>query len=124
MTTSTPRRPSPSAPSPAIPLKPLGDAAFIAGVVRQVEEGRRDYAGMVAGLGLGHVPTGTNFVNIDLGSGERARATLAGLLERDVFVRMPGKPPGDRCVRVTVGTPPQRAAFAAALRDTVEALPL
>ena len=103
-------------------LASLGDAEFIAGVVRQVEEGRRDYAALAAGLGLGHVPTGTNFVNIDLGSGERARATLAGLLERDVFVRMPGKPPGDRCVRVTVGTPPQRAAFTEALRDTVEAM--
>ncbi|MFP6642293.1 MAG: aminotransferase class I/II-fold pyridoxal phosphate-dependent enzyme [Candidatus Latescibacterota bacterium] len=100
-------------------LASLSDSAFIADVVHQVEEGRRDYTTLATELGLAHVPSATNFVNIDMGSSEQARATLEGLLERDVFVRMPGKPPGDRCVRVTVGTPPQRAAFADALRDTM-----
>lgn len=103
-------------------LASLSDLPFIAHVVRQVEEGRQDYAALATQLGLAHVPSATNFVNLDLGSCERARATLEGLLERDVFVRMPGKPPGDRCVRVTVGTPPQRAAFADALRDTMGGL--
>ncbi|HJP32788.1 MAG TPA: aminotransferase class I/II-fold pyridoxal phosphate-dependent enzyme [Candidatus Latescibacteria bacterium] len=102
-------------------LASLGDPEFIAGVVRQVEAGRREYGELAAELGLGHIESATNFVNIDLGSGERARATLTGLLQRDVFVRMPGKPPGDRCIRVTVGTPEQRDLFAEALRDTVGA---
>jgi histidinol-phosphate aminotransferase len=101
----------------------LGDAAFIEQVVRQVEEGRREYARLATELGLGYVDSATNFLNFDLGSGDRARTVLAGLLERDVFVRMPGKPPGDRCIRVTVGTPPQRAAFSASLRDTLGVLP-
>ena len=41
---------------------------------------------------------------------------LVALLEEDVFVRMPGVEPLDRCIRVTVGTPQARRAFAQALR--------
>jgi len=102
----------------------LGDASFIRHVVQQVVEGRREYALLATELGVGYVDSATNFLNFDLGSGDRARAALAGLLARDVFVRMPGKPPGDRCIRVTVGSPSQRAAFANALRDTLGALPV
>ena len=104
-------------------LASLGDAGFVADVVRQVEAGRRDLAALADELGLPHIESATNFVNLDMGSGPRARATLAALLERDVFVRMPGQPPGDRCVRVTVGTPRQRSAFADALRAVVAELP-
>jgi histidinol-phosphate aminotransferase len=104
-------------------LASLGDTAFISGVVQQVADGRSEYQALAAELGLGHVESATNFLNIDLGSGARARAVLDGLLARDVFVRMPGKPPGDRCVRITVGTPSQRAAFAVALQDTLAEVP-
>jgi histidinol-phosphate aminotransferase len=38
------------------------------------------------------------------------------LAERGVFIRMPGAPPLDRCVRVTVGIPEERAKFAEILR--------
>ena len=100
----------------------LADTEHVAHVVREVEVGRAEYVALAAELGLGHIESATNFVNIDLGSGARARATLAGLLERDVFVRMPGKPPGDRCVRVTVGTPKQRLDFAEAFRETLKDL--
>lgn len=100
-------------------LASLGDPGHVARVVAQVDAGRRELVALADGLGLGHVPSATNFVNIDLGSGPRARAVLQALLARGVFVRMPYKPPGDRCVRVTVGTAPQRAAFAAAFRQAV-----
>ena len=41
---------------------------------------------------------------------------LFRLRERErVFIRMPGVAPLDRCIRVSVGTPPERALFAAAL---------
>ncbi|MDA0337306.1 MAG: aminotransferase class I/II-fold pyridoxal phosphate-dependent enzyme [bacterium] len=104
-------------------LASLGDTGFIANVVQQVEGGRREYALLAKDLGLGHIDSATNFLNFDLGSGERARTALAGLLARDVFIRMPGKPPGDRCIRVTVGTPSQRATFADAFRATLATLP-
>ena len=97
-------------------LAALGDPGHVAEVVRQVKAGRRELARLAEELGLGHVESATNFVNIDLGSGERARAVQAALLGLGVFVRMPSRPPGDRCVRVTVGTAPQRSEFARGLR--------
>jgi histidinol-phosphate aminotransferase len=104
-------------------LASLGDAAFIVAVRRRVEEGRREYAALAETLGFRALPSATNFVAIDVGSGERARTILQRLLDReDVFIRMPGVPPLDRCIRVTVGTEPERAAFAAALRRVVAGL--
>jgi histidinol-phosphate aminotransferase len=35
---------------------------------------------------------------------------------------MPGAPPLDRCIRVTVGTAEERSAFADILRDTLPTL--
>jgi histidinol-phosphate aminotransferase len=102
-------------------LASLRDEAFVKSVVRQVEEGRWDYMALAEELGLGAIPSGTNFVAFDVGDGGRARALMGLLLERDVFVRMPGVAPLDRCIRVTVGTGEERSGFADALRD---ALPL
>ena len=97
-------------------LASLGEPQHVRGVVRQVRQGRGELTALAEELGLGHVESATNFVNLDLGCGERARAVQAALLGRGVFVRMPYKPPGDRCVRVTVGTPEQRSAFALEFR--------
>ena len=100
-------------------LASLADTAFVKKVVQSVKEGRGAYESLACELGLGAVPSATNFVCIDLGSGERARAVQQALLERDVFVRMPSVSPQDRCVRVTVGTPEQRARFAQVFREAV-----
>jgi histidinol-phosphate aminotransferase len=59
-----------------------------------------------------------------MGSTARAKATMAALLEREgVFVRMPGVAPLNRCIRVTVGTPPERRLFAEALARVLRDLP-
>ena len=59
---------------------------------------------MAVANGLTCVPSATNFVAVDCGSdGAFARRVLAGLLERDIFVRMPGVAPQDRCIRVSAG---------------------
>ena len=100
-------------------LASLGDRDFVASVVRQVEEGKREYAALAAELGLGMSPSATNFVALDIGSGERARALLQALLARDVFVRMPGVPPLDRCIRLTIGPATEREAFAQILREVL-----
>lgn len=97
-------------------LASLRDEPFVDGVVRAVAEGRDEYARLAAELGLSALPSATNFVAIDLGTQARARRTLELLLARDVFVRMPTAPPLDRCIRVSVGRPEQRAELAAALR--------
>lgn len=97
-------------------LASLQDEPFVDSVVRAVAEGREDYARLAAELGLASLPSATNFVAIDLGTQVRARRALELLLERDVFVRMPTAAPLDRCIRVSVGRPEQRADFATALR--------
>ena len=100
-------------------LASLADEEFVRGVVRQVEEGKREYAALAAELGLGTVPSATNFIALDLGDGDRARGLLQALLQRDVFVRMPGVAPLDRCIRLTVGPAEERVAFAAVLREVL-----
>ena len=105
-------------------LASLGDAEFIAGVVREVAAGRRDYARIADELGLIALPSATNFVAIDCGSTGRAKSVLAALLEKErVFIRMAGVAPLNRCIRVTVGTAQERALFAAALGRVLAALP-
>jgi histidinol-phosphate aminotransferase len=94
----------------------LADTAYIESVAAQVAEGRRDYSRLAAELGLTPLASATNFVSIDVGSQGRAKALLQALAEEDVFIRLPGAPPLDRCIRVTVGTSPERADFAQVLR--------
>jgi histidinol-phosphate aminotransferase len=105
-------------------LASLGDRDFIASVVRRVSAGRRDYEALAERLGLAALPSATNFVAIDMGTSARAKATLARLLEEEAcFLRMPGVPPLDRLVRVTVGTEEERRGFAAALTRVAAKLP-
>ena len=62
--------------------------------------------------GLRPLPSHTNFVTVDVGSKPRAEAILEALLFEGVFIRKPGQPPLDRCIRVTIGRPEQRVRFA------------
>ena len=100
-------------------LASLGDQEFVRSVVGQVEEGKKQYAALAAELGLGMVSSATNFVALDMGSGERARRLMQMLLAEDVFVRMPGVAPLDRCIRLTVGPAAERQAIAEVLRRVV-----
>ena len=100
-------------------LAAYADLEFLAGVVRAVEDGRRDYHRIARRLGVGALPSYTNFVSFDLGDKERAVRVMDGLLARGIFVRKPGNPPLDRCVRVTVGTPEQRAIFEETLAEVL-----
>jgi histidinol-phosphate aminotransferase len=97
-------------------LASLQDGDNLASVVAAVAAGRRDYEALARELGLVPLPSATNFVTIDVGGPDRAKALVAALAARDVFIRMPGAPPLDRCVRVTVGTPNERMRFAETLR--------
>ena len=51
------------------------------------------------------------------------RRVGSALAAHDVFIRMPCTPPLDRCIRVTVGTAEERAAFAETLRAVLPTLP-
>lgn len=100
-------------------LASLGDRGFVDSVVGEVGRGRDEYRALGAELGLPALPSATNFVALDIGSGVRARELQAGLLQEAVFVRMPGVAPLDRCIRVTVGTAEERRQFAAILREVL-----
>jgi len=93
-------------------LDALRDREFTAGVVAEVARGRAEYGALAQRLGLETLASQTNFVCFDLCTRERAEGALESLLTRGVFVRKPGAPPIDRCIRVTVGTAPERAQFA------------
>lgn len=96
-------------------LASLSDEEFIAGVVKSVEAGRRQYAGIAASHGLKVLESGTNFVNFDTGSEDRSDALLAALIRHGVFVRKAKVPPINRTVRITVGVPDERAVLAEVL---------
>ena len=103
-------------------LASLDDPDFAANVVRQVAEGRADYEALARGHGLAFIPSRTNFVAIDLESAENSRRMVELLEDRGVFVRRPGVAPLDRFVRVSVGTPEERAEFAEVFEDALSAL--
>ncbi len=108
-------------------LASLQDTAHLESVVTAVAEGREEYATLAREMGFTPLPSATNFVTMDVGGVERARALVAALAELGVFIRMPGAPPLDRCIRVTVGTSEERATFAEVVRtvwpQVAEALP-
>lgn len=103
-------------------LAALEDVEFVSNVVAEVARGREDYAALAQRLGIGTLPSFTNFVLFDLGSRERAEVMVGELLRRAVFIRKPGAPPLDRYVRVTVGTADERARFAAVFAEALETL--
>ncbi|HEY4433493.1 MAG TPA: aminotransferase class I/II-fold pyridoxal phosphate-dependent enzyme [Candidatus Cybelea sp.] len=94
----------------------LQDDDFRDRVVAETARAREDYYQLAREIGAGYIESRTNFVCIDMGSAQRATAVMDDLLARGVWIRKPGAPPLDRYIRVSVGTPPMRAAFAASLR--------
>jgi len=103
-------------------LAALNDTDYAETTAQAITAGRDDYARIAAENGLSVLPSATNFVAIDVGGSARAKALLQALRDRDVFVRMPGVPPLDRCIRVTVGPPEARAIFEAALPEALKDL--
>ena len=107
----------------AAALAALADQGHVASVVAAVAAGRDEYAALARELDCTPLPSATNFVTIDVGGSACAKTILSALLEREgVFIRMPGAAPLDRCIRVTVGRPQERAVFAAAFRRVVAGL--
>jgi histidinol-phosphate aminotransferase len=91
----------------------LGDQAHLQSVVSRIARARARIEEIAAANGLAALSSATNFVAIDCGGdGDQARHVLASLVARDVFVRMPGVAPLDRCIRVSVGTDADLAIFA------------
>ncbi|MEM7189307.1 MAG: pyridoxal phosphate-dependent aminotransferase [Pseudomonadota bacterium] len=94
----------------------LSDPSHLANVAADVAAARDRIGEIAVANGLTPLPSATNFVAIDCGrDGDYARAVLGALIEQDIFVRMPGPAPLDRCIRVSAGRKPDLDAFAEAL---------
>lgn len=103
-------------------LAALGARDWLAQVLARNAAARARLTAIAADNGLVALPSATNFVAMDCGrDGAFARRVLDGVIARDVFVRMPGAAPLDRCIRVSCGPDAAIDRFAealpAALRD-------
>jgi histidinol-phosphate aminotransferase len=96
-------------------LAALDDTGYVTRLMQEVQAGKADYDRTARRLGFRALPSATNFVAIDVGSGARAEALLQALQDERVFVRMPGVAPLNRCIRVTVGPEAERRIFDEAL---------
>ncbi|WP_324753480.1 pyridoxal phosphate-dependent aminotransferase [Roseovarius sp. Pro17] len=102
-------------------LAAIQDTDWLTHIRREVATARDQITRIAADNGLTAVPSATNFVAVDCGKGgDFARAVLAGLIARDIFVRMPFVAPQDRCIRVSCGRPEDLEKLAAALPGALQ----
>lgn len=103
-------------------LAALRDQEYLRKAVGLIAEARERIASIAAENGLLPLPSATNFVTIDCGrDGAFSRRVLEETLKRDVFIRMPGVVPLDRCIRVTAGPADALDIFAEVLPRALEA---
>ena len=107
-------------------LAAVEDQDYLRQAVAHIARARERIAGIATANGLTPLPSATNFVAIDCRQdGAHAKRVLDGLLARDVFARMPGVAPLNRCIRVSCGREEELALLEAALPAAVtEALSL
>lgn len=85
-------------------LAALQDQDWLKSVQRRTVAARARLAVIATANGLRPLPSATNFVTVDCGrDGDHARKILAELGKLGVFIRMPGVPPLDRCIRISLG---------------------
>ncbi|UHD44835.1 pyridoxal phosphate-dependent aminotransferase [Aureimonas altamirensis] len=99
----------------------LADQAYLQTTIGRIVAARETLSAVSRRNALTPLPSATNFVAIDCGrDGDFARLILQGMLERGIFIRMPGVAPLDRMIRVTVGTDEELALFETALAGALE----
>jgi histidinol-phosphate aminotransferase len=104
-------------------LAALTDRGHLASVVAQVAAARDRIAAIARSHGFEALPSAANFVAVDCGrDGVFAERILRGLLDRDVFVRMPAVAPLNRCIRISVGTDRDMQILETALAEVLAAL--
>lgn len=92
-------------------LASLKDKPFLVSVMDKVHTGRERIYHFAKQHNLAYLPSATNFVAVDLQSGERASKLLAELNNLRVFIRKPAAAPLDRFIRVGIGSPAEHDAF-------------
>lgn len=103
-------------------LAALRDRDYLAEAVARIARARERIAAIAADCGLSALPSATNFVAIDCGRDvDFARRILEETLARDVFIRMPGAAPLNRCIRISTGPDPELDLLAEVLPQAVAA---
>ncbi|HTN63615.1 MAG TPA: pyridoxal phosphate-dependent aminotransferase, partial [Devosia sp.] len=88
----------------AAAIAALADQDYLDSVVVRTNAAKDRIAALVRANGLTPLPSATNFVAVDCGADAAfASAVLNGLAEHGIFVRKPGAPGLDRCIRITAG---------------------
>lgn len=101
----------------------LKDTDYLAAVISKIGMSRDRISGIARVNGLEPLVSATNFVTIDCGrDGDYAKAIVDGLMERGVFIRMPGVAPLNRCIRVSAGPEADMALLEAVLPDVLKSL--
>ncbi|WP_417248089.1 pyridoxal phosphate-dependent aminotransferase [Celeribacter sp.] len=101
----------------------LAEQDRLADIVARIKAGREELAEIAKAHGLSPRPSQTNFVAMDTHrDGAFARALVAELDRRGVFIRMPGVAPLNSHIRVSVGTPEEIAIFASRLGPALNAI--
>ncbi|MCH9808423.1 MAG: pyridoxal phosphate-dependent aminotransferase [Alphaproteobacteria bacterium] len=102
-------------------LAALNDQAYLAEAVGRIAAARDRISAIASENGLVALSSATNFVAIDCGRDvEFARSLLKEVLARDVFIRMPGVAPLNRCIRVSTGVDEHLDLFAEALAGALK----
>lgn len=103
-------------------LAALQDQDYLTHAVGLIARARARITRVAADNGLAALPSATNFVAIDCGRDAAfARRILEETLARDVFIRMPGIAPLNRCIRVTAGIDTEVELFAEVLPRALRA---
>ena len=100
-------------------LASVKDKDFLNHVKQAAESGRQRVMNVASELGLHAEPSSTNFVAVELDSTERAQGMIAKLADHDVFMRMPGVAPLNRCVRVGLGSDEEFEIFVNAFKQAL-----
>jgi histidinol-phosphate aminotransferase len=94
-------------------LAALEDQEYLAEAVARIARARELIGAIARDNGLQPLPSAANFVTIDCGGdGDFAKRVLDALIAQDVFVRMPGVAPLNRCIRVSCGRDEDLAVLA------------
>jgi len=100
----------------------LDDQPYLQAVRQAVQSARERLCKIAVVHDLTPLPSATNFVTMDCGRDMSfAKTVLTELLDMDIFVRMPGAAPLDRCIRVSCGTEAEIDVFEKALPGALEA---
>lgn len=103
-------------------LAAINDQDYLARTVAAIAAARERIGAIARINGFAALPSATNFVSIDCGrDGAYAKRILDEIVARDVFVRMPGVAPLNRCIRVSVGTAADLDVFAEVLPEAIQA---